>query len=98
VIVGGGPAGLGAAIRLKQLCQEKGSDLSVCIVEKAPEVGEIQFLSCFITFLDLSIFTVIMVVKFMYILVNKSKGISMHERLHHSNTVCKSYKCVKFYW
>lgn len=39
VIVGGGPAGLGAAIRLKQLCQEKGSDLSVCVVEKAPEVG-----------------------------------------------------------
>lgn len=39
VIVGGGPAGLGAAIRLKQLCQEKGKDLSVCIVEKASEVG-----------------------------------------------------------
>jgi len=41
VIVGGGPAGLGAAIRLKQLCREKGSDLSVCVVEKAPEVGEL---------------------------------------------------------
>ena len=40
VIVGGGPAGLGAAIRLKQLCQEKGRDLSVCVVEKAPEVGQ----------------------------------------------------------
>ncbi|KAG0617711.1 hypothetical protein M758_4G009400 [Ceratodon purpureus] len=39
VIVGGGPAGLGAAIRLKQLCQEKGRELSVCVVEKAPEVG-----------------------------------------------------------
>lgn len=39
VIVGGGPAGLGAAIRLKQLCQEKGTDLSVCVVEKAAEIG-----------------------------------------------------------
>jgi len=34
VIVGGGPAGLSAAIRLKQLCVEKGVELSVCIVEK----------------------------------------------------------------
>lgn len=41
VIVGGGPAGLGAAIRLKQLCQEKGRDLSVCVVEKGPEVGQL---------------------------------------------------------
>jgi hypothetical protein len=42
VIVGGGPAGLGAAIRLKQLCQEKGRELSVCVVEKAPEVGRLS--------------------------------------------------------
>ncbi len=35
VIVGGGPAGLGAAIRLKQL----NADLSVCILEKGSEVG-----------------------------------------------------------
>lgn len=45
VIVGGGPAGLGAAIRLKQLCQENGSDLSICVVEKAPEVGELSIFS-----------------------------------------------------
>ena len=40
VIVGGGPAGMAAAIRIKQLCNEKGKDLRVCIVEKAAEVGE----------------------------------------------------------
>jgi electron-transferring-flavoprotein dehydrogenase len=39
VIVGGGPAGLSAAIRLKQLSAEKGQDLSVCILEKGSEVG-----------------------------------------------------------
>jgi electron-transferring-flavoprotein dehydrogenase len=38
-IVGAGPAGLSAAIRLKQLCAEKGKDLSVCVVEKGAEVG-----------------------------------------------------------
>lgn len=40
VVVGAGPAGLSAAIRLKQLCEEKGRDLSVCVVEKGAEVGE----------------------------------------------------------
>ncbi|KAL5784073.1 hypothetical protein ACOSQ2_006465 [Xanthoceras sorbifolium] len=39
VIVGAGPAGLAAGIRLKQLCREKNLDLSVCVVEKGPEVG-----------------------------------------------------------
>ena len=39
VIVGAGPAGLSAAIRLKQMCIEKGVDLSVCVVEKGAEVG-----------------------------------------------------------
>lgn len=39
VIVGAGPAGLGAAIRLKQLSSERGTDLSVCVVEKGSEVG-----------------------------------------------------------
>ncbi|KAL0413748.1 UNVERIFIED_CONTAM: Electron transfer flavoprotein-ubiquinone oxidoreductase, mitochondrial [Sesamum radiatum] len=39
VIVGAGPAGLSAAIRLKQLCREKDVDLSVCVVEKGAEVG-----------------------------------------------------------
>jgi len=39
VIVGGGPAGLSAAIRLKQLAAEKERDLSVCVLEKGSEVG-----------------------------------------------------------
>ncbi len=39
VIVGGGPAGLSAAIRLRQLSQESGQDISVCVVEKGSEFG-----------------------------------------------------------
>ncbi len=39
VIVGAGPAGLSAAIRLKQLAVEKGSDINVVVVEKGSEVG-----------------------------------------------------------
>lgn len=39
VIVGGGPAGLSAAIRLKQLAQERGQDINVCVLEKAGEIG-----------------------------------------------------------
>ena len=39
VIVGAGPSGLATAIRLRQLCTEHGSDLSICIVEKGSEVG-----------------------------------------------------------
>ncbi|XP_042403441.1 electron transfer flavoprotein-ubiquinone oxidoreductase, mitochondrial-like isoform X1 [Zingiber officinale] len=39
VIVGAGPAGLSAAIRLKQMCLERNVDLSVCVLEKGPEVG-----------------------------------------------------------
>ena len=39
VIVGGGPAGLAAAIRLKQLAAEAKSEVSVCLVEKGGEVG-----------------------------------------------------------
>ena len=34
LIVGGGPSGLAASIRLKQLCEENDVDLSVCVVEK----------------------------------------------------------------
>ena len=34
VIVGAGPAGLAAAIRLKQLADEAGRELCVCILEK----------------------------------------------------------------
>jgi electron-transferring-flavoprotein dehydrogenase len=39
VIVGAGPAGLSASIRLKQLAEEAGRELSVCILEKGSEVG-----------------------------------------------------------
>ncbi|XP_050091717.1 electron transfer flavoprotein-ubiquinone oxidoreductase, mitochondrial [Anopheles aquasalis] len=39
LIVGGGPAGLSAAIRAKQIAAEKGQELRVCLVEKAAEVG-----------------------------------------------------------
>lgn len=39
VIVGAGPAGLTAAIRLKQLAQSAGREISVCVVEKGSEVG-----------------------------------------------------------
>ena len=39
VVVGGGPAGLSTAIRLKQLAQEKGNDVSVVVLEKGSEPG-----------------------------------------------------------
>jgi len=39
VIVGAGPAGLTAAIRLKQLEAEQGREVSVCVLEKGSEVG-----------------------------------------------------------
>ncbi len=39
VIVGGGPSGLAAAIRLKQLAAETARDVSVCVIEKGSEAG-----------------------------------------------------------
>ena len=39
VIVGGGPSGLSAAIRLRQLAEENGQDITVCVLEKGSEVG-----------------------------------------------------------
>jgi electron-transferring-flavoprotein dehydrogenase len=39
VIVGGGPAGLSAAIRLKQISAERGREISVCVLEKGSEIG-----------------------------------------------------------
>lgn len=39
LIVGGGPAGLSAACRVKQLAQEAGEELEVCVVEKGSEIG-----------------------------------------------------------
>src|SRR5215470_4079190 len=39
VVVGGGPSGLAAAIRLKQLAAASGGELAVCVIEKGSEVG-----------------------------------------------------------
>jgi electron-transferring-flavoprotein dehydrogenase len=39
VIVGGGPAGLAAAIRLRQLAETNGREIKVCVVEKGSEIG-----------------------------------------------------------
>ena len=39
VIVGGGPAGLSASIRLMQLAEAAGQELYVCLVEKGSEIG-----------------------------------------------------------
>ena len=39
VIVGGGPSGLSAAIRLKQLAEAQQRELEVCVVEKGSEIG-----------------------------------------------------------
>ncbi len=39
VIVGGGPSGLAAAIRLRQLAKKLEADLSVCVLEKGSEIG-----------------------------------------------------------
>lgn len=49
MIVGAGPAGLAAAIRIKQKCEDTGKDLRVCVLEKASELG-IYSLECMITF------------------------------------------------
>ena len=39
VVVGGGPSGLSAAIRLKQLANEKGQSIEVCLIDKGAEIG-----------------------------------------------------------
>ena len=46
-IVGAGPAGLSAAIRLKQLEQEKGREVRVVVLEKGGEVGKSYILSTY---------------------------------------------------
>ena len=47
LIVGGGPAGLAAAIRFKQLCAAQDKDLSVCVIDKG------RYVSLFVCFLQL---------------------------------------------
>ena len=39
VVVGGGPSGLSAAIRLKQLAAAAERDIEVCLIEKGSEIG-----------------------------------------------------------
>ncbi|MEY3670706.1 MAG: hypothetical protein RI904_363, partial [Pseudomonadota bacterium] len=39
VVVGGGPAGLATAIKLKQLAAERDHEVSVCVLEKGSEIG-----------------------------------------------------------
>ena len=39
LIVGGGPAGLSAAIKAKQLANQSGKEISVCLIEKGAEIG-----------------------------------------------------------
>ena len=39
LIVGGGPAVLSAAIKIKQIATRENKEVSVCLVEKGAEVG-----------------------------------------------------------
>ena len=39
VVIGGGPAGLASAIRLKQLAAENNTEINVCLIEKGAEIG-----------------------------------------------------------
>ena len=39
VVVGGGPSGLSAAIKLAQLFKENNLDKSICLLEKSAEIG-----------------------------------------------------------
>ena len=39
LVVGGGPAGLSAAIRVKQLAEQAGKEVTVCLLEKGSEIG-----------------------------------------------------------
>jgi electron-transferring-flavoprotein dehydrogenase len=39
LIVGGGPSGLAAACRVRQLAEENGQEITVCVVEKGSEIG-----------------------------------------------------------
>jgi electron-transferring-flavoprotein dehydrogenase len=41
LIIGGGPAGMSAAIRLKQLAEQNAKELRVCLVEKSAEIGKL---------------------------------------------------------
>lgn len=57
VIVGGGPAGLSAACRLKQLANDQGKELRVCLVEKAAEIGDLVYSKLAMSYTTLKLFT-----------------------------------------
>ena len=58
LIVGGGPAGLSAAIKLKQLANDNGKEIRVCLLEKAPEIGiSIIFLLLYILCMIIFLYT-----------------------------------------
>ncbi|KAG2484143.1 hypothetical protein HYH03_017025 [Edaphochlamys debaryana] len=46
LIVGAGPAGLSAAIRIKTSCQAAGKEVSVCVIDKGGEVGAHTLSGC----------------------------------------------------
>ena len=48
VVVGAGPAGLSAAIKLGQLAQEQEQEVSICVVEKGSEVVLISYQAPFL--------------------------------------------------
>jgi hypothetical protein len=48
LIVGGGPSGLSAAIRVKQLAKQSGKDIRVCLLEKGQEIGASDFFRIFV--------------------------------------------------
>lgn len=56
VIVGGGPAGLSAACRLKQLANDQGKELRVCLVEKAAEIGDLVYSKLAMSYTTLKLF------------------------------------------
>ena len=47
VIVGGGPSGLSAAIKIRQLALAQDKDIRVLVVEKGSEVGKLKYFYCF---------------------------------------------------
>ncbi len=48
LVVGGGAAGMAAAIRAKQLQKQIGTELRVCLLEKAAEPGKGGMCTCFL--------------------------------------------------
>ncbi len=54
VVVGAGPAGLASAIQLKQLAEQQGMELSVCLLEKGSEVGSHIISGCVMDTLGLN--------------------------------------------